>query len=104
MSGSLKTIGPYKLLGLPRRAQLLTLLVGIGLLTACGSDPLVPDDPGRAGDGTLAEALEFVRNAHGLPALAGMMVHQGLVVEMAAVGTRAAGGPEAVTVDATPVE
>jgi CubicO group peptidase (beta-lactamase class C family) len=82
-----------------RPAQLLTLLVGVALLPACGSDPVVPDNSGRAGDGTLAEALEFVRDAYDLPALAGMIVHKDLVVEMAAVGTRAAGGPEPVTVD-----
>ena len=81
------------------RLKPLTLLVGVALLPACGSDPVVPEDPGSAGDGTLAEALEFVRDAHGLPALAGVMVYQGRVVEMAAVGTRAAGGPESVTVD-----
>ena len=86
-------------LGRLRSPQFLTLLVGVALLPACGSDSVVPEDPGRAGDGTLAEALEFVRDAQGLPALAGVMVHQGRVVEMAAVGSRAAGGPEPVTVD-----
>ena len=78
-------------------ALLPTLLVGAAVLHACGGGPVLPDDPGRAGDGTLAEALEFVRNTHGLPALAAVMVHQGGVVEMAAVGMRAAGGPEPVT-------
>ena len=80
-------------------AHIRMLLVGAALLAACASDPLVPDDPGRAGDGKLADALEFVRDAHGLPALAGMIVHQGGVIEMAAVGTRAADGPELVTAD-----
>ena len=72
-------------------------LVLVVLFPACGDDPVVPDDPGRAGDGTLAETLEFVRAAYDLPALAAMMVHQGRVIEMAAVGMRADGSPEPVT-------
>ncbi len=83
----------------PRPALLLPLLAGVALLAACGSDPVLPDDSGRAGDGTLEAALEFVREAYGLPALAGMIVHRDRLIEMAAVGTRAADGPEPVTVD-----
>jgi hypothetical protein len=41
-----------------RSAQLVTLLVGVALLPACGTDPIVPAVSGSAGDGTLAEALE----------------------------------------------
>ncbi len=90
---------------LRRRAMIRTmgvctvLLVGATSLVACGSDPLVPDDPGAAGDGSLGEALEFVRAAHDLPALAGMIVREGGIVETAAVGTRVAGGSEQVTTD-----
>jgi CubicO group peptidase (beta-lactamase class C family) len=73
--------------------------VGAALLAACGSDPVVPDTPGRAGDGELAEALEFVRDAHDLPALAGMIIHGGGIIEMAAVGAREAGGSEPVGVE-----
>jgi CubicO group peptidase (beta-lactamase class C family) len=83
----------------PPFARPSTLLVVVALLMACGSDPIIPDEPGRAGDGKLAEALEFVRDAHDLPALAGMIVHKGGIVEVAAVGTRVAAGSELVTVD-----
>lgn len=83
----------------PRPARLLALIAGVALLASCGSHPVLPDDSGRAGDGTLAAALEFVRDAYGLPALAGMIVHRDRLIEMAAVGTRVAGGPEPVTVD-----
>jgi len=47
----------------------------------------------------LADVLEFVRQAHGIPALGAVMVHQGRVIEMAAVGERVDGGSEAVTSD-----
>jgi len=82
-----------------RRKKLVWLaaLLLAALSPACGSDPVVPDEPGRAGDGMLAETLEFVRAAHDLPALAAMMVHQGRVIEMAAVGMRVNGGSEPVT-------
>jgi CubicO group peptidase (beta-lactamase class C family) len=76
------------------------LITGVtALLVSCGSDPAVPDQTGRAGDGTLADALEFVRQAHGIPALGAVMVHQGRVIEMAAVGVRVDGRSEAVTSD-----
>jgi CubicO group peptidase (beta-lactamase class C family) len=79
-----------------RPPALLALLL-VALLQGCGKSPAVPEDPGRAGDGTLSEALGVVRAAHDLPALAGVMVHEGRVVEMAAVGVRAEGAPEPVT-------
>jgi CubicO group peptidase (beta-lactamase class C family) len=54
-------------------------------------------DVGVAGDGGLDAALERIRDDHGLPALAAVLVHNGEIVETGAVGVRAVGSPEPVT-------
>ncbi len=53
---------------------------------------------GELGDAVL-ERLRPLREAHGLPALAGLVIRAGRVEGIAAVGSRRAGSPEAVTVD-----
>ncbi|MBT5928293.1 MAG: beta-lactamase family protein, partial [Verrucomicrobia bacterium] len=54
-------------------------------------------DVGIAGDGNLNNVLEHIRADHGLPALAVILVRSGEVVESEAVGVRAVGSPEQVT-------
>jgi len=83
----------YKKGALPAVALLLCALL-VGCVTDVDSDQPF----GSAGDGTLGEVLESFRSQNGLPALAGMIVHQGRVVEMAAVGVRRAGFPDAIRV------
>lgn len=66
----------------------------IVLLTACGSEdpfaaPDLPTDVGVAGDGMLAEVLEPIRAAWDVPALGAMLIHEGQILETAAVGKRA---------------
>ena len=72
------------------------------LLGACGSEdpfaaPDLPDDVGVAGDGTLAEVLEPIRAAWDVPALGAILIHQGQVLETAAVGRRSLTSSERVT-------
>jgi len=72
------------------------------LLAACGSEdpfaaPDLPDDVGVAGDGTLAEVLEPIRAAWDVPALGAILIHQGQVLETAAVGRRSLTSSERVT-------
>jgi hypothetical protein len=76
------------------------LLLPIALLsvTLVGcSGRLSSFDPGVAGDGELEGALERIRGEHGLPALAGVLVRHGELVETGAVGVRASGLVEPVT-------
>jgi CubicO group peptidase (beta-lactamase class C family) len=82
-----------------RRSLLLALVI---VTAACGSnpaEPLLPEDPGVAGDGNLSATLSYVRERFDLPALAGMLIRDGAIVEGAAVGDRALGYPEPVTAD-----
>ncbi|MDP2471668.1 MAG: serine hydrolase domain-containing protein [Candidatus Palauibacterales bacterium] len=72
------------------------------LLVGCGSEdpfaaPDLPDDVGVAGDGQLAEALEPIRAAFDVPALGAILIHQGQIVETAAVGRRSLGSATQVT-------
>lgn len=54
---------------------------------------------GSAGDGVLTAALEQIRADNNLPALAAVSVTSAGIIEIAAVGVRAEGFPERVTVD-----
>lgn len=68
------------------------------LIAACGggSSSAVPD-AGGAADGNLAAVLETARSGHGVPALATVLIQNGTIIEIGAVGTRAVGEQEAVT-------
>ena len=81
----------------------LPLFVGAFLTTGCDSADVINEpDPtaiGRSGDGTLGRVLESVRSRNDLPALAALLVRGGDVIEADAVGLRAMGDPEAVTVE-----
>ncbi len=52
---------------------------------------------GVAGDGDLNGALERIRDDHGLPSLAAVIIRSGRIVEIGAVGIRAVGSLEPVT-------
>ena len=73
-------------------AAMLALFAG-----ACGGDGSVVADPGRANDGALSEVLETARAGHNVPALAAVMIEDGMIIEMAAVGVRVINEPELVT-------
>lgn len=82
-----------------RKALRFALLL---LLAGCGSEdpfaaPDVPEDVGVAGDGALAEVLEPIRSAWDVPALGAILIHEGGVLETAAVGRRSLTSQEAVT-------
>lgn len=83
-----------------RRHVLVPLLLVAG---ACRSDLTVPsEDPveaGVVGDGRLEVVLDTLRARRGLPSLAAILVHDGAVVEVGAVGIRAVGHGEEVTAD-----
>jgi CubicO group peptidase (beta-lactamase class C family) len=77
-------------------------ILSVLLLAACGSDdpfsaPELPDDVGVAGDGNLAGVLEPIRAAWQVPALGAILIHEGQVVEVAAVGRRSLTSSEPVT-------
>jgi CubicO group peptidase (beta-lactamase class C family) len=87
----------------PARAS-LTVAAGLAIalsLAACGGDStsLPPSSPTIPQDGSLAGELDAIRARHGVPALAAFSIHGGRIVEQAAVGLRAVGHPEGVTVD-----
>jgi CubicO group peptidase (beta-lactamase class C family) len=50
-----------------------------------------------AGDGGLDNTIEAIRVRYDLPSVAALLLHEGQVVEVAAVGLRAAGSPARVT-------
>ncbi len=91
------------------RTSFITVLFLLGtvLLTGCGSsdgkkisEPLpVKPATGQAGDGNLADIVEYIRIDEGLPALAAVLVYDGQIVEMAATGTRKINSTTAVTID-----
>ncbi len=81
-----------------KRRWLLPFLLLIVTLVGCdSSDPLSDIDIGVAGDGNLNRVLEPIRDDHGLPSLAAVLIRSGQIVETGAVGVRAAGSPEPVT-------
>ena len=91
------------------RTSFITVLFLLGtvLLTGCGSSdgkkiseslPIKPAT-GQAGDGNLADIVEYIRIDEGLPALAAVLVYDGQIVEMAATGTRKINSTTAVTID-----
>jgi len=85
-----------------RLRQLISCALLILLLLSCGSEettgPGLPPDVGIAGDGNLDVSLEYLRDKHNLPALGAMLIHGDEIVEMEAVGLRAIGFTEEVTV------
>ncbi len=69
------------------------------MIAACGGgggSSAVPD-AGGAGDGDLASVLETARSGHNVPALATVLIENGAIVEIAAVGTRSLNGQQSVT-------
>ena len=76
---------------------LLILFVGTMFVKWNSFSRLSDFDAGVAGDGDLNTALERIREEHGLPALAAVLVHRGKIVETGAVGVRAVGSLEPVT-------
>jgi len=70
------------------------------MAAACsGGSSSAVSEPGSAADGGLAEVLETARAGHNVPALAAVLIEDGTIVEMAAVGRRAVDGPELVTTE-----
>jgi CubicO group peptidase (beta-lactamase class C family) len=88
---------------------LLTLftLISMFLLSACGGSDgkkiseTLPEKPiaGRAGDGTLSDVVNYFRIEAGLPALAAVLVHDGEIIEMSAMGSRSIDNKLAVTIE-----
>ncbi|MCJ8321162.1 MAG: beta-lactamase family protein [Colwellia sp.] len=89
------------------RALPITALIfsGMLLLMGCGEadgkkiSNSLPEKPstGQAGDGNLAQIVEYIRIDSGLPALAAVLVHDGQVIEMTATGIRSINSNKAVT-------
>jgi D-alanyl-D-alanine carboxypeptidase len=83
-----------------RLKQLIGCTLLILLLLSCDTTgPALPPDVGKAGDGNLDVSLEYLRDKHNLPALGAMLIHGDEIVEMEAVGLRAIGFTEEVTVE-----
>lgn len=82
----------------PRRYCLGALtaaaLIGCGLYRPAPGQFL---GAGVAGDGGLDNTIEAIRVRYDLPSVAALLLHEGQVVEVAAVGLRAAGSPARVT-------
>ena len=76
----------------------VTILVLVSSGCSGGTSSVVAD-AGSAADGQLSDVLETGRAGHNVPALAAVMVENGMIVEMAAVGTRVIDQPELVTVN-----
>jgi CubicO group peptidase (beta-lactamase class C family) len=77
---------------------ILLLVMGIAFVDWGSFGRLSDFDVGVAGDGKLNVALERIRDEEGVPALAVMLIRDGKVVESGAVGVRALGLPERVTI------
>lgn len=77
----------------------LLAVICIALLaSSCGGGgSRTVTDPGSSADGALSDVLEVARSGHNIPALAAILISDGSIVEMAAVGSRALGEQEAVT-------
>ncbi len=76
------------------RSRSLAVFVAASL--GCGGGSPAGPLTGVAGNGQLEAALEVVRENRDVPALAAALVYERQVIEMSAVGLRAAGSPEAV--------
>jgi CubicO group peptidase (beta-lactamase class C family) len=96
-------IRPFRLHRTSRRRAAVVSVVSVVLCALRGGSaaaiPTQTQDPGAAGDGRLAAVLEGVRSSTGLPALGGLVLRGDSVIEVAAVGLRAVGSPESVTVN-----
>lgn len=68
------------------------------LIAGCGGGggSTVPD-PGSTNDGSLSTILEAARASHDVPALATVLIENGVIIEIGAVGTRVFNDQEAVT-------
>lgn len=89
----------------------LTLSGALSLLVACGgssgggADPIIlppvvpPPAVGIVGDGRLDALVEWARESQSVPAMAVVLVANGQVAEMAAVGRRTLSAPDTVSVD-----
>lgn len=77
----------------------VTCIVGTILLVPTAWAGAAVSAPGTMGDGKLELALESVRSAHGLPAIAGFILEGDTIREIAAVGTRTDGADRPVTLD-----
>ena len=68
------------------------------LIAACGGgSSSAVSDAGSAADGNLSTVLEEARSGHGVPALAAVLIQDGAIIEIGAVGTRVVDGQETVT-------
>ena len=85
----------------PRTVSTLATALALVWFGSCGGDSptLPPSTPTQPRDGSLAGELDAIRARHGVPSLAAFSLHEGRIVEQAAVGLRATGHDEAVTVD-----
>ncbi len=85
-----------------RLKQLITSILVIIVLLSCASEETtnsrLPPDVGVAGDNKLDTTLEFIRADYDLPSLGAMLIKGDEIVEMGAVGLRAIGFTERVTI------
>lgn len=88
---------PYEHRIWSRRLYRGLILSSIFLFAACGGESSVVADAGTVNDGQLSDVLETGRAGHNVPALAAMIVEDGMIIEMAAVGTRVFNEADVVT-------
>jgi D-alanyl-D-alanine carboxypeptidase len=86
-----------------RFKQFIFFIFLLVLLISCDSEeptgPESPPEAGIAGDGKLDLSLEYIRDKYNLPALGAMLIQGDEIVEMEAVGLRAIGYTQEVTVE-----
>ena len=73
------------------------LCIALAIPSCDSGSSSVVSDPGAAADGSLATVLEVARAGHNVPALATVLIQDGAIIEMGAVGMRVVNGQEAVT-------
>ena len=82
--------------------QLITYILVIVMLFACTSEetsnPALPSEVGVSGDSELDATLDTIREQFDLPSLGAMLIQGDEIVEMGAVGLRASGFAESVTI------